>query len=52
VILPEELQQVRIGDVAGVIVDLEGLGVISELLVRRIRLRAAGVADAGPDDSR
>ena len=52
VALKERVQQGAVADPGGIVGDLDGLGVIAEVVVGRIRLRAAGVADAGAPDAR
>ncbi|VXB37234.1 hypothetical protein CURTO8I2_180079 [Curtobacterium sp. 8I-2] len=49
--LEEELQQVPVRDPGRVEDDLDRLGVVAVVAVRRVRHVAAGVADAGADDA-
>ena len=48
---PEDLQQLLETDDLRVVVDLNALAVVAEAVVGRIRLGAAGIADAGADNS-
>ena len=50
VVLPEETQERLVAGDLGVIVELHGLGVVSETVVGRVDLLAAGVADPRTDD--
>ena len=50
--LKERVQQGAVADPGGIVGDLDGLGVIAEVVVGRIGLRAAGIADAGAPDAR
>src|SRR4051812_49648283 len=49
--LEEELQDVPVGDPLRVEDDLDGLGVAGVVAVRRVRVLASGVSDAGRDDA-
>ena len=51
-LLPEPPQQRLVGDPRRVVVELEGLRVVPEPLIGRVRLAAAGVAHTGPNHSR
>lgn len=48
---PKALQQLLVGDLGGVIVDLDALRVVADAVVGRIGRAAARIADAGADDA-
>lgn len=48
---PEDLEQLFVGDLLGVEVDLEGFAVIAHAAVAWVFLASAGVADTGADDA-
>jgi hypothetical protein len=50
VAVPENGQQVAVGNATGVVIDLNRLGVITDILISGTDRPPAGVADAGPDD--
>lgn len=45
-------EELAVGDDGRVVDDLDGLGVAADAVVGRLWLRAAGIADAGLDDTR
>ncbi len=49
--LPENIQQVFIGDLLRVIVDLDGFGMIPQTVICRVFLCAARIADTGADNA-
>jgi hypothetical protein len=51
VIAPEDVQQFLVGDDGGIVVDLNGLGVIAEAVIGGILLGAARVSYPGADDA-
>jgi hypothetical protein len=51
VVLPEELEQIPERDAFRIELDLDGLGVVTEVAVGRLVLRPAGVADARAEDT-
>ncbi len=49
--LPEDCQQLLVGDLLGVVIHLDGFGVVAQVCVRRVLFGSAGIADSGADDS-
>ncbi len=51
VVLPEQLQHVLVPHDVGVVLHLDGLRVVSEVVVGGVDLAAAGVTHPGPEDA-
>lgn len=52
VILPKHVEQLTVRDLVWVVLDLDGLRVIAQIVVRRVELGAARVADASAHNTR